>query len=138
MRGMSKPETAQVILDGFLFYYNYLRPHESLNNRTPAEVAGIKLPYRNWIDVIRASTPMVADYSSDAPVKTYRVKLYSKKRRKKPKKSASLDTTISTLRGDQTWVINHDLLEPTLRDQTISPTQQLKALGIQITLFDSA
>jgi putative transposase len=44
MRGFKKPATAQHILEGWLVYYNYLRPHESLNDATPAQVAGIELP----------------------------------------------------------------------------------------------
>lgn len=74
MRGLKKPETAQIILDGFLFYYNFLRPHESLNDKTPAEVAQIKFPYRNWLDLIRANTeqtPQVTkleDYQKIIPV----------------------------------------------------------------------
>jgi transposase-like protein len=39
MRGMDKSETHQLILEGFILYYNYLRPHESLKGKTPAEVA---------------------------------------------------------------------------------------------------
>jgi len=55
MWGMKKPETARVILDGFLVFYNYFRPHESLNDKTPAEVAGIDYSYKNWLDVVKAN-----------------------------------------------------------------------------------
>lgn len=57
MWGMKKPETARTILDGFLVFYNYFRPHESLDGKTPAEVAGIDYPYRNWLDVIKSQSP---------------------------------------------------------------------------------
>jgi putative transposase len=53
MRGLKNFETALDFTDAYLAYYNYLRPHEALNNKTPAEVAGISYPYKNWDDVIR-------------------------------------------------------------------------------------
>jgi len=58
MRGMDKSETYQLILEGFIFNYNYLRPHESLKDRTPAEVAKIHdFPYASWLDVIKSQIP---------------------------------------------------------------------------------
>jgi len=58
MRGMDKSETYQLILEGFIFYYNFLRPHEGLNGKTPAEMAGITFPYRNWFDIIKSEIPV--------------------------------------------------------------------------------
>lgn len=43
--------------DGWLVHYNYLRPHESLQDKTPAEVAGVEYPYLNWADIIRLHKP---------------------------------------------------------------------------------
>jgi hypothetical protein len=57
MRGMDKSETYQLILEGFILNYNYLRPHESLNGKTPAEVAKIDFPYRSWLDIIQSQIP---------------------------------------------------------------------------------
>jgi putative transposase len=58
MRGMDKSETHQLILEGFILNYNYLRPHESLKDRTPAEVAKIHdFPYKSWLDVIKSAMP---------------------------------------------------------------------------------
>jgi transposase-like protein len=59
MRGLKNIETAHDFVAGFLAYYNYLRPHESLNNKTPAESAGIRYPYKNWTDVISRHRPTV-------------------------------------------------------------------------------
>jgi transposase-like protein len=53
MRGFKSKETAQLLLDGWLVHYNFFRPHESLDNKTPAETAGIKFPHRNWQDIVR-------------------------------------------------------------------------------------
>lgn len=55
MRGLKTPETALSILDGWLVYYNFFRPHESLGGRTPAEKAGLDVPIKNWLDVVKQS-----------------------------------------------------------------------------------
>ena len=36
-----------MILTGYQIYHNYLRPHEGLNMKTPAEVRGIKIEGKN-------------------------------------------------------------------------------------------
>ena len=56
MRGLKKKETARLIMDGWLVHYNFFRPHESLNDITPAKKAGIKFPFRNWADVVKKGT----------------------------------------------------------------------------------
>jgi putative transposase len=43
MRGLKNIASAQDFIEGWLVHYNYLRPHHSLKDRTPAEVAGIRL-----------------------------------------------------------------------------------------------
>jgi transposase-like protein len=53
IRGFKTIDTALVILDGFLIHYNFFRPHMTLRNKTPAEVAGIKSPYRTWTEFVR-------------------------------------------------------------------------------------
>ena len=54
MRGLKTPETAQVILDGFVVHYNFFRHHMTLGPFTPSEMAGIKLPFNTWEGLIRA------------------------------------------------------------------------------------
>ncbi len=53
LRGFKTLDTTALITDGFLIYYNYFRPHMSLNGKTPAEVAGLKPPVKCWTDVVR-------------------------------------------------------------------------------------
>jgi putative transposase len=53
MRGLKKRETARLIMDGWLIHYNFFRPHEALNNKTPSERAGIRFPYENWLDIVK-------------------------------------------------------------------------------------
>jgi transposase-like protein/ribosomal protein L37AE/L43A len=52
MRGLKSKDTANLILEGYLVYYNFMRPHISLKGKTPAEKAGLNLPIRNWLDVV--------------------------------------------------------------------------------------
>lgn len=55
MRGLKSMESAKLFTDGWLVWYNYLRPHEALDNHTPAERAGVKFPHSNWQEVISDS-----------------------------------------------------------------------------------
>jgi len=52
MRGLKKKRT--VMLTGYQLFHNYIRPHESLNGKTPAEACGIKVESNNkWITLIQ-------------------------------------------------------------------------------------
>jgi transposase-like protein len=55
MRGLKSLESAKLITDGWLVFYNYHRPHESLNNQTPAERANVQDYHRNWHETVRNS-----------------------------------------------------------------------------------
>ncbi len=57
MRGLKNFETANDFTNSYRAYYNYLRPHEALNGNTPAQVAGLNYPYKNWDDLIRNYSP---------------------------------------------------------------------------------
>jgi len=60
MRGLKDVRTARLITKGWLLHYNFLRPHETLHGKTPAGVAGVEFPYRNWQDIVakrRVITP---------------------------------------------------------------------------------
>ena len=59
MRGLKNLESAIDFTQGWLVHYNYLRPHEGLNDKTPAEAAGVEYPHQNWADIIRKHTPSV-------------------------------------------------------------------------------
>ena len=52
MRGLKKKSTP--ILQGMQIFHNYIRPHEGLNGRTPAEACGIQVKGENkWITLIQ-------------------------------------------------------------------------------------
>jgi transposase-like protein len=57
MRGLKNIESALDFIGGWLVHYNYLRPHTSLGDKTPAEIAEADYPYKNWADIIRKHTP---------------------------------------------------------------------------------
>jgi transposase-like protein len=51
MRGLKRPDTT--VLTGYQVYHNYLRPHEALNGKTPAEACGIAIQGNNkWKTVV--------------------------------------------------------------------------------------
>jgi transposase-like protein len=52
MRGLKKADTP--ILKGYQIFHNYIRPHEALDGRTPAEASGIEVEGENkWITLIQ-------------------------------------------------------------------------------------
>jgi hypothetical protein len=52
IRGLKKSDTP--ILTGYQIYHNYIRPHEGLDDRTPAETAGIEVQGENkWLTIIQ-------------------------------------------------------------------------------------
>jgi hypothetical protein len=55
MRGLDNDETAQKMTDANRIYYNYLRPHQALNGKTPAEKAGIDLQLEGnkWEELVK-------------------------------------------------------------------------------------
>ena len=50
LRGLQTQRTGQKFLDGFVIDYNLFRPHEGLKGKTPAQVAGVRAPFKEWED----------------------------------------------------------------------------------------
>jgi hypothetical protein len=58
MRGLKKKRT--VILQGYQLYHNFIRPHESLNGKTPSEACGIQIEGKNkWLTLIQNASAKV-------------------------------------------------------------------------------
>ncbi len=58
MRGLKVNETP--ILTGYQLFHNYIRPHEALDGKTPAEACGIKIEGKNkWITLIQNASQKV-------------------------------------------------------------------------------
>lgn len=56
MRGFNKFYSAKLILDLWKTYYNFIRPHGSLNGLTLAEASGINLPLNGgnrWLELLK-------------------------------------------------------------------------------------
>jgi transposase-like protein len=52
MRSLKKDDTP--ILTGMQIFHNYVRPHEGLDNKTPAEACGIKVEGKDkWLTLIQ-------------------------------------------------------------------------------------
>lgn len=81
MRGLKKPETALLFLDGWLIHYNFFRPHEALGDKTPAEKAGLDFPCKNWLDVVCRSGHLLVQRPPEQHYTTYRVPLAETKRK---------------------------------------------------------
>jgi len=73
MRGLKNVDTAIQFTDGWLVHYNYLRPHESLDDESPARVSGIQYPFENWADITRM--PLPYDYSRPISPRVPKIKL---------------------------------------------------------------
>lgn len=101
MRGLHTIKSARKYLDGWLVHYNFFRPHMSLRDSTPAFVAEIKFPFRNWKDV----TEQPYEVTSRIPIKPYEpentpVKKPVNKRKKTVKRKAkSREKDLTMLSG---------------------------------------
>lgn len=59
MRGLKIINTS--VLPGYQLYHNYLRPHEGIGDKTPAEKCGIKIEGQNkWITLIENASKNLA------------------------------------------------------------------------------
>lgn len=55
MRGLKAFESTKSILEGFTIHYNYVRPHQSLGGKTPAQAARTEAP-SSWKGLIEEAT----------------------------------------------------------------------------------
>lgn len=59
MRTLEKSDTP--ILSGMQIFHNYIRPHQALNGKTPAEIARIEIHGNNkWLTLIQNASRKVA------------------------------------------------------------------------------
>ena len=62
-RAFRDVETLIQFTDGWLVYYNYFKPHESLNGKTPAEEAHVDYKVKNWADLTKIPVPKQAEHT---------------------------------------------------------------------------
>ena len=53
-------------MDGFLVWYNFLKPHHSIYGKTPAEAAGIDYEAKTWLDIIKTDKPKISENKKSA------------------------------------------------------------------------
>ena len=82
MRGLHTIDSARLFMDGWLVHYNFFRPHMSLRDSTPALVAGIRFPFRNWKDI----TEQPYERTARIPLNTSRVMTRQKPKKQKAKR----------------------------------------------------
>jgi len=85
MRGLRTIDSARLFMDGWLVHYNFFRPHMSLKDMTPAMVAGIRFPFRNWKDITEQPYEKTARIPSNK----------TKTRRQKPTSTSKTKKTIA-------------------------------------------
>ena len=51
MRGVKKTDSPSIT--GYQIFHNFVREHEGLKGKTPAEAAGVKYDVKNWKDIIK-------------------------------------------------------------------------------------
>lgn len=57
MRSFRDMDTLNQFMDGYLTYYNYFKPNEALDGKTPAEAAKIDYKVKNWKDLSQLPMP---------------------------------------------------------------------------------
>jgi putative transposase len=60
MRGLKSYESTKLLLEGYSVHYNCVRPHQSLNGKTPAQAARMNVS-NNWKGLIEEATKHETD-----------------------------------------------------------------------------
>jgi hypothetical protein len=66
IRSFKDVETLIQFTNGWLIYYNFFKPHSSLEGKTPAEAAGLKYDVKNWTDL--AKLPVSKQNGTSKPI----------------------------------------------------------------------
>lgn len=102
MRGFRDVDTLIQFTDGFLAYYNFIRPHEALDGKTPAEAAQIDYKVKNWADLSRLPVSKESEIRSHRISKVRvqaqmpRTKVRLPKKPRKPKRTRRVGKTTGT------------------------------------------
>jgi len=108
-RGLKSLPTAQALIDSYCIHYNYFRPHESLDNKTPAQVAKSDYPFKDWLDVIESQQLKIDidkegngdELTVEQQIENAKYPTYGVQKKKKLRKSKSVSkkNKIQTLKG---------------------------------------
>lgn len=99
MRGLKNIESAHDFISGWLVHYNYIRPHTALDDKTPAEVAGIDYPYKNWADITRhkPSKPIIIEHQPRGTIKLPHIQVGRPRKRVRISKRLRRETPLTML-----------------------------------------
>jgi putative transposase len=64
MKAFRDIDTLIEFAKGFLTYYNFLKPHEALKGKTPAEKAKLRYSVKTWADVVNIPVPVEVERAS--------------------------------------------------------------------------
>lgn len=107
MRGLRTAETAERFLGGWAVYYNFMKPHESLNSKTPAEAARCDYTFRDWADFTRLVKPQVkvlvtpakVEILPDTPVVKFRMPTRKLRKKRVQKGAKQTETLVGRVTG---------------------------------------
>ena len=77
LRGLWDLTSAQQFLDGYTLTYNHFTDHGALSGRTPAQAAKMKIPFKEWADVVRADIEVPEEWKREPRMRPPRVKEYA-------------------------------------------------------------
>ena len=67
MRSFRNLETLRQFMDGYLVYYNYFKPNEALEGKTPAEAAHVDYHVKNWKELSQIPVSKQAEIQTHKP-----------------------------------------------------------------------
>jgi len=73
MRAFRDLETLHQFMNGYLVYYNYFKPNEALDGKTPAEAAKVDYQIKNWKDLCQLKTAEIKQDKRISPYKPPRI-----------------------------------------------------------------
>ncbi len=102
IKSFKNMETAKLLTDAWLVHYNFFKEHEYLGNVSPAQKMGIKVPFKDWADVLEQTKQDMILPSQpiklQQPTVKHVVHVYTKSRTKLKTRQDTSGTTVSTIR----------------------------------------
>jgi transposase-like protein len=74
MRALKNRDTLEKFADGWLVHYNFLRLHEALKGKTPAEVANTGFPHKNWFELTTAPRVIITQDTKPLSLSPQRIR----------------------------------------------------------------
>lgn len=148
LRGLEGLESGQRYFDGWTINYNVFREHEGIKFQTPAEMAGVNPPFKEWADVVRVAaterrtkepTPTQADAAAtvaDPPRRNPRIVPDSSQRQRPAGETEADDDEWPRSDADTETVERvRERLEHAIRDIDLPPKKAatiLKSIDIPV------